>query len=80
MTATTWSDYYTGQMGLMTVSGNTDPNPADYVLSFDAYGSQAATIQFMIQTWPNNYFGGGPVINVTTNSSCRRPTPGRLST
>ncbi len=68
MTATTWSDYYTGQLGLMTVSGITDPNPADYVLSFDAYGSQAATIQFIVQTWPNNYFGGaGPVINATTN-------------
>jgi len=68
MTATTWSDYYTGQIGLMTVTGITDPNPADYVLSFDAYGSQAATIQFMIQTWPDNYFGGsGPVINVITN-------------
>jgi len=68
MTATTWSDYYTGQLGLMTVSGITDPNPADYVLSLDAYGSQAATIQFMIQTWPNNYFGGtGPVVNATTN-------------
>jgi hypothetical protein len=68
MTATTWSDYYTGQMGLMTVSGITDPNPADFVLSFDAYGSQAAVIQLIIQTWPNNYFGGtGPVINVRTN-------------
>ncbi len=68
MTATTWSDYYAGQMGLMTISGNTDPNPSDYVLSFDAYGSQAGTVQFMIQTWPNNYFGGsGPVINASTN-------------
>ena len=68
MTATTWSDYYAGQMGLMTVSGNTDPNPSDYVLSFDARGSQAATFQFMIQTWPDNYFGGsGPVINVSMN-------------
>src|SRR5271168_744200 len=38
MTATTWSDYYTGQLALMTVAGITDPNPADYVLSFDAYG------------------------------------------
>ena len=68
MTATTWSDYYTGQIGLMMVAGITDPNPSDFVLSFDAYGSQAATIQFMIQTWPNNYFGGtGPVINAITN-------------
>jgi hypothetical protein len=68
MTATTWSDYYTGQLALMTVAGITDPNPADYVLSFDAYGSQAAAIQLWVQTWPNDYFGGtGPVINGTTN-------------
>ena len=68
MTATTGSDYYTGQVQLMTVSGNTDPNPSDYVLSFDAKGSQAANIQFIIQTWPGNYFGGtGQVINATIN-------------
>jgi len=69
MTTTSWSDYYTGQLQLMTVSGNTDPSPSDYVLAFDAYGSQAAaTIQFIIQTWPDNYFGGsGPVINATVN-------------
>ena len=68
MTTTTWSDYYAGQVQLMTVSGNTDPNPSDYVLSFDAKGSQAANIQFIIQTWPDNYFGGsGPVINATVN-------------
>jgi hypothetical protein len=51
MTATTGSDYYAGQVQLMTVSGNTDPNPSDYVLSFDAKGSQAANIQFIIETW-----------------------------
>jgi alpha-L-arabinofuranosidase len=68
VTPTTASDYYAGAMGLMTVSGITDPNPADYALSFDARGSQAAVIQFVIQTWPQNYFGGaGPVINATTN-------------
>ncbi|HXR04475.1 MAG TPA: NHL repeat-containing protein [Verrucomicrobiae bacterium] len=68
MTPTTGSDYYGGQVQLLTVSGNTDTNPADYVLSFDAKGSQAANIQFMIQTWPSNYFGGtGPVINAATN-------------
>jgi hypothetical protein len=68
MTTTTWGDYYTGQIALMTVTGITDPNPADFVLSFDAYGSQAAAIQFIIQTWPYNYFAGtGPVINVITN-------------
>lgn len=68
VTMTTWSDYYSGAMGLMTVAGITDPNPADYVLSFDARGSQAGAIQFIIQTWPQNYFGGaGPVINATTN-------------
>src|SRR5689334_11620492 len=36
MTATTGSDTYTGQAQLQTVSGNTDANPADYILSFDA--------------------------------------------
>jgi hypothetical protein len=68
MTTTTWSDYYAGMVQLMTVSGNTDPNPSDYVFSFDAYGSQAANIQLVIQTWPYNYYGGsGPVINATVN-------------
>jgi hypothetical protein len=68
MTATSWSDSYVGQLGLMTVFGITDPNPSDYVLSFDAYGSQAAIIQFIVQTWPNDYFGGtGPVINSSVN-------------
>src|SRR5690348_3440203 len=27
MTTTSWSDYYAGQLQLMTVSGNSDPNP-----------------------------------------------------
>jgi hypothetical protein len=68
MTTTTGSDYYGGQAQLETVSGNTDSNPADYTLSFDAYGSQAATIQFSVQTWPNDYFGGsGPAVNATVN-------------
>jgi len=68
MTTTTGSDYYAGQAQLMTVSGNTDTNPADYVLSFDANGSQAANIQFQVQTWPNSYFGGtGPVVNAVAN-------------
>ncbi len=68
MTTTTSGDFYAGQAQLMTVSGNTDANPSDYVLTFDAKGSQAAAIQFGIQTWPNNYFGGsGPVINATTS-------------
>ena len=68
MTATTWSDYYGGLVYLMTVAGNTDPTPSDYVLSFDAYGSQAVIFQFVIQTWPYNYYGGtGPVINATVD-------------
>jgi hypothetical protein len=70
MTTTTWSDSYAGMVQLMTVSGNTDPNPSDYVLSFDAYGSQAATLQLVIQTWPEDYYGGtGPVINAMVNES-----------
>ena len=70
MTATSWSDYYGGMVQLMTVSGNTDPNPSDYVLSFDAKGSQAATVQLVIQTWPGDYYAGsGPVINATVNET-----------
>ena len=67
MTATTSSDYYTGQVQLMTVSGNTDPNPSDYVLSFDAYGNQAANIQFIIETWSGNYFGGTKIMDAIIN-------------
>jgi hypothetical protein len=67
MTTTTWSDYYAGQLQLMTVSGNTDPNPSDYVLSFDAYGSQAGNIQLGLQTWQGNYFGSPALINTTLN-------------
>lgn len=68
MMATTAGDYYAGQLQLMTVSGNTDTNPSNYEISFDAYGSQAANFQFLIQTWASNYFsGGGPIINVSVN-------------
>jgi len=68
MTPTNTSAYYVGQVQLMQVPGIVDPNPANYVLSFDAYGSHAAPFQLIIQTWPNNYFGGtGPVINSATN-------------
>ena len=69
MTTTTWSDYYAGQLQLMTVSGNTDPNPANYVLSFDAYGSRAANIQLGLQSWQGNYFGGSQLINTTLNDT-----------
>jgi hypothetical protein len=69
MTTTTWSDYYAGQLQLMTVSGNTDPVAANYVLSFDAYGSQAATIQVGLQSWVGNYFGGAQIINATLNDT-----------
>ncbi len=70
MTATTWGDYFAGMVQLMTVSGNTDPNPWDYVLYFDAYGSQAAPISLTVQTWPGDYYGGtGPVVNATVNES-----------
>jgi len=69
MTTTTWGDYYAGQVQLMTVSGNTDPNAADYVLSFDAMGSQAGPIQLGLQSWQNNYFGGSQLINATLNDA-----------
>jgi hypothetical protein len=69
MTTTTWGDYYAGQLQLMTVSGNTDPNPANYVLSFDAYGSRAANIQLGLQSWQGNYFGGAQLIGTTLNEA-----------
>ena len=75
MTPTSGSDYYAGQVQLMTVTGNTDENSGNYVLSFDAKGSQAGTIQLSIQTWPNNYFGGsGPVINASVNEQLNAPS------
>jgi hypothetical protein len=67
MTPTTSSDYYAGQVQLSTVAGNTDTNPSDYVLSFDAYGSQAANLQFIIESWQNNYWGGAEIINALVN-------------
>jgi hypothetical protein len=69
MTTTTWSDNYAGQLQLMTVSGNTDPNPSDYVLSFDAKGSQAGPIQLGLQSWMGNYFAGAQIINTTFNDT-----------
>ena len=69
MTANGSGDYYAGQAQLTSVSGNTDPSPANYVLSFDAKGSQAASFQCIVQTWPNSGFGGtGPVINSSVNN------------
>jgi hypothetical protein len=69
MTTTTSGDFYAGQAQFTTVSGNTDTNPADYVLYFDAKGSQAANIQLLVQTWPGNNFGGsGPVIDGLFNA------------
>jgi hypothetical protein len=73
MTTTTWSDYYAGQLQLMTVSGNTDPTAADYVFSFDAYGSQAGNIQLGLQSWVGNYFGGAQNINTTLNDTLSAP-------
>ena len=69
MTTTTWGDYYAGQLQLMTVSGNTDPNASDYVLSFDAKGSQASNIQLGLQSWQGNWFGGSQIINTTLNDA-----------
>jgi len=67
MTTAGWGDYYAGQLQLMTVSGNTDPVAANYTLTFDAMGSQAANIQLGLQSWQNNYFGGSQLINTTLN-------------
>ena len=68
ITPTNNSTYYVGQLQLKQISGIVDSNPANYVLSFDAYGNRAGVVQFIVQTWPGNYFGGtGPVINASTN-------------
>jgi hypothetical protein len=67
MITTTGSDYYSGQVQLSTVSGNTDSNPADYVLSFDGYGSQAGNIQLLIQDWQGDYFEGSQLISAFVN-------------
>ena len=67
MTTATWSTYYAGQVQEMTVSGNTDANISDYVLSFDIEGSQAASVQMGIQSWAGQYFGGAQSINATTS-------------
>jgi alpha-L-arabinofuranosidase len=67
MTTTTSSDSWVGQAQLEEVSGNTDPNPSDYVLSFDANGSSAGNVQFIVQTWQNQYYGGSAVIDASVN-------------
>jgi hypothetical protein len=69
MTTATWSDYYAGQVRLMTVSGNTDPNASDYTLSFDAYGSRAGNIQLGLESWQDNYFGGAKIMGQTLNDA-----------
>ena len=69
MTPTTTGDYYVGQVQLTTVTGNTDTNPANYVLSFDARGSQTNILQLIVQTWSGTGFSGtGPVINASLNN------------
>jgi len=68
MTPNNNGTYYVGQIQLEQVSGMVDTNPMDYEISFDADGNQAGIIQFIVQTWPDDYFGGtGPVINAATN-------------
>ncbi len=67
MTPTTSGDSYAGQVQLSSVAGNTDPNPGDYVFSFDAKGSQAGLIQLSIETWQSNYFTGSKQMNAGIN-------------
>jgi alpha-N-arabinofuranosidase len=63
MTATTTSDSYTGQAQLQTVSGNTDANPADYVLSFDAKGNHAGNIVFILEMWQGQHYALPKIID-----------------
>jgi len=67
MTPTTSGDYYAGQVQLSSVTPNADSNPNDYVLSFDAKGSQAGGIQFGIQSWSGNGFGGTAQISTSVS-------------
>ncbi|MEK7780290.1 MAG: PEP-CTERM sorting domain-containing protein [Verrucomicrobiota bacterium] len=67
MTTAEWGTYYAGQLQEMTVSGNTDPTIANYTLSFDIKGSQAANVQMAIQSWAGQYFGGAMNINSGVN-------------
>src|SRR5258708_2317761 len=62
MTANTSSDGYTGQAQLQTVSGNTDANPSDYVLSFDAKGNHAGNIVFILEMWQGQSYSGPEII------------------
>src|SRR5436190_5273516 len=66
MKATTSSDGYTGQAQLQTVSGNTDANPADYVLSFDAKGNYAGNIFFILEMWQGQFYSGSMIISGAT--------------
>ncbi|HTR43639.1 MAG TPA: Ig-like domain-containing protein, partial [Pseudomonadales bacterium] len=69
ITTTTSGDYYVGQLQFTTVLGNTDTNPANYVLSFDAKGSRAATFPFIVQTWSGTGYGGSAQINASVNDT-----------
>jgi hypothetical protein len=67
MTPTTSGDYYAGQVQLSSAPTNTDTNPNDYILSFDAKGSYAGSIGFGIQGFSGDYFGGNATINTSVN-------------
>jgi len=67
MTTDSWSNYYCGQMQIMQVYPPADTNPADYTISFDAYGSYAGNIQLTLQSWQDRWFVGSQIVNVTTN-------------
>jgi hypothetical protein len=67
MIPTNNSTFYVGQVELEQVSGIVDSNPANYQISFDAYGNRAATFGFIVQTWANQYYGGSQLINNSTN-------------
>jgi hypothetical protein len=65
MTTTSWSNYYAGQVQIMQIDVHTDPNPADYTISFDAMGSDARSIQVTMQSWQDRWFGGSQLFSIT---------------
>lgn len=58
-----YSNAYGGRISMTTVTGNTDPNPAHYTLSWDAYGTPGGPVSTTLESWQNTDFGGSKLIN-----------------
>jgi hypothetical protein len=69
MTPTDWGQGGAGQLQFGNVSGNTDPNPANYTLSFDAKGSRAAPFVFIVQSMSGTWFSGSTIIDTNISET-----------